>query len=128
MPDGDAHELRELLPERSSELSNAGNASEMRQIDALRAQRREALDRAQQLLGIELRRRRRGDDEGTLGAVEGPVRQAEGIASEDRPSRRIEQHLMVECVSGSVQHAQFPAPELQPIEILALHDALYRNR
>src|SRR6516165_1502915 len=84
----DAGELGDLRLERDSEARHIGHAAEVHQVDGLGAVGEHAIDGGNVLLGIELRRYRRGGDESAVAGVEGTIRDAEGVAAEDAGMRR----------------------------------------
>src|SRR5215471_2861788 len=70
----DTGELGDLLLERDSEARHICHAAEVHQIDGLGAVGEHAIDGGNVLLGIELRRYRRGGDESAVAGVEGTIR------------------------------------------------------
>ena len=78
----------------------------MRQVQGARLELQQALHRSVQLARIELRRRRRGEDEFARGGVEFTVADAEGVAGEDVTRFPVDDAHMMQCMPRRVH--EFP--------------------
>src|SRR3984957_20132869 len=123
MPQGDGHQLPNLRLERCGDGRQTGHPTVMHQVGGLRAGCHEPIDRSNELLRIELRRRGRGHSEGSLRGIQFPIGKAEGIAGEQIAMLQIHHTIMMQGVTRGMQQLHWPILKRQQRPVLAGDDA-----
>ena len=108
----DARVLADLLLELPPQARHVGDAAEVHEVHARRLIGEHAVDGGEVLLRVELRRRRRRDDEGALRGVELAVGNPEGIAGEDAAVRSVDHRVVMQRVARDMDQLERAAAEL----------------
>ena len=121
-------ELTHLRLERLADALQSGDAAEVHEKGCLRRELENAVDRGDQLLRVELRRRRRRQDERARRGVELAVGETERIAGEDVRVSLVEDRAVMQRVAGRIDGEEPPSAELDALAVAREEDALARNR